>query len=66
MNPITETLIAIHQGEMHMTDRQFARKYQGKRREIRQGISEFELILEQKHREFEHLKKQGKGEDSND
>lgn len=40
MNPITATLIAIHQGEMRMTDRQFARKYQGKRREIRQGISE--------------------------
>ncbi|MFT8390735.1 MAG: hypothetical protein ABF683_05575 [Sporolactobacillus sp.] len=66
MNPITGALIAIHQGEMRMTDRQFARKYQGKHREIQQGISEFEQILEQKRREFEHLKKQDRGEKSND
>ncbi|MFT9428022.1 MAG: hypothetical protein ABF586_12760 [Sporolactobacillus sp.] len=62
MNPIAATLIAIHQGETRMTDRQFAKKYQGKRREIRWGISDFELILEQERREFEHSKKgQGRG-----
>ncbi|MDD9150423.1 MULTISPECIES: hypothetical protein [unclassified Sporolactobacillus] len=57
MNPITKTLIAIHRGENRMTDRQFSQVYHGRRREIRQGISEFEKVLEQERLEIEHSKK---------
>lgn len=46
MNEITNLLIAVHRGEMKMTDRQFANRYRGQAKKIKNGVQAFEQVLE--------------------